>query len=139
MKNNDERPSAEDQRLADFIRNEGGQIAHDMAHHLGDQLFEVMKRNGLAMKSEAGATAMLTIAATMMLEQAIDQCSRAAEEDCRAAVLRLFRDLLNDKTKAVLNELAIDLSDVPETVDFTGAVVGKYAPKACSEDTSHDQ
>lgn len=119
--------AVEDQRLADFLLKEGGEIAHDMAHHVGDQIFEVMKRNGMAQRSEAGATAMLTIASTMLLEQAIDQCSRAAEDDCRGAVVRMFRAQLSSETCDAIDDAGIDVSDIRERTDFTGGEVGKYA------------
>lgn len=79
-----------------FIEKEGGEIAHDMAHHVGDQIYEVLKRNGLAMRSEAAATSMLVLASVQTLMQAIDQCSRAAEEDCTAPVVTLFLNSLPD-------------------------------------------
>jgi hypothetical protein len=82
--------SDNDQRLADFILQEGGEVAHDMANHVADQIFELLQRNGLMMRSEAGATAMLVLAARNVLAQAVDQCSRAAEDDCTASVLTLF-------------------------------------------------
>lgn len=122
MSERDERAA---QMLADFILNEAGEIAHDMAHHVGDQVFDVLKRHGLMMRSEAGATGMLVITAAMILEQAINQCSRAAEEDCRAAVVKMF---LSQVQPATANELnGIDLSDAPETTDLTGAQTGRFA------------
>lgn len=125
--------AVEDQRLADFLLKEGGEIAHDMAHHVGDQIFEVMKRNGMAQRSEAGATAMLTIASTMLLEQAIDQCSRAAEDDCRGAVVRMFRAQLSSETRDAIDDAGIDVPDIRERTDFTGGEVGKYASTAQPE------
>ncbi|MFO6447834.1 hypothetical protein ACLBKU_11870 [Erythrobacter sp. NE805] len=89
-------------KLADFLLAEANHIVKDMAGHVGEQIFEVLKRNGLAMLTEAGATGMMTITARDVLEQAIDQCSRAAEDDCRGAVVRLFVSILSDETKAAL-------------------------------------
>lgn len=122
--------------LADFLAKECSQIAHDMAHHVGDQIFEVMKRNGMAQQSEAGATAMLVIASTMLLEQAVDQCSRAAEEDCRKAVVTLFRSLLPSPSQEALDDLAIAPSDIPESTDLNGAVIGKYYTPATTEEVA---
>lgn len=91
------------QFFADFIRKEGGEIARDMGTHVADQIFELLKRNGMLMRSEAGATAMLAHAAMQVLAQAVDQCSRAAEDDCTLAVLTLFHDLLPEKLQKFVN------------------------------------
>lgn len=88
--------------LAAFLQKEADQIVHDLAHHTGDQVFDVLKRNGLLCKSEAGTTAMLTLTAINILLQAIDQCSRAAEEDCSKAVLALFCNCLPDEHAAAI-------------------------------------
>jgi hypothetical protein len=89
-------------QLAKFLEQEANHIVKDMAGHVGDQIFDVLKRSGLAMHTEAGATGMMTIAARNVLEQAIDQCSRAAEVDCRLAVTMLFASILSDETSAAL-------------------------------------
>jgi hypothetical protein len=98
---------SDDQKLADFLLKESNQIVRDMAGHVGDQLFDVLKRNGLAMMTEAGATSMMTIAARDVLEQAIDQCSRAAEDDCRAAVVLLFCSILGDETRKAFSDALV--------------------------------
>lgn len=92
-------PPPAEQRLAAFILEEGGEISRDMGGHVADQIFELLKRNGLLMRSEAGATAMLTHAAMQVLAQAVDQCSRAAEDDCTLPVLTLFRELLPENMR----------------------------------------
>lgn len=115
-----------DAELVAFLRQEADEVARDMAGHVGDQIFDVCRRHGMMMRSEAGATAMLALAAVQLLEQAIDQCSRAAEDDCRADVANLFRNLLTEPTRAALDDAAIDLRDIPETTDFTNAERGKY-------------
>lgn len=97
----DERAAVEAQLVA-CLKAEAGEIARDMATHVGEQIFDVLKRHGLMMRSEAGATAMLTLSAVRLLTQAADQCSRAAEEDCTGAVARLFRECLPDNLRAHL-------------------------------------
>ena len=89
--------ATDDARVAAFILQEGGEIARDMGGHVAEQIFELLKRNGMLMRSEAGATAMLAHAAMQVLAQAVDQCSRAADDDCTLAVLTLFRDLMPEK------------------------------------------
>ncbi len=91
-------------RLAQFLKQEIDGVVRDMAHHVGDQIFEVCKRHGLMMKSEAAATGMLVLAAVQVLRQAVDQCSRAAEEDCRDAVIALFNQCLSEKVAAIARE-----------------------------------
>lgn len=94
--------SEDDQTLSAFMRTQIDHVVRDMAGHVGDQIFDVLRRNGLAMLTEAAATGMMVITARDVLEQAIDQCSRAAEEDCRNAVILMWVNMQSDANKAAL-------------------------------------
>lgn len=98
--------SADDQLLADFLKGQIDHVVRDMAGHVGDQIFALLKRHGLMMRSEACATGMLVLASVHALRQAIDQCRRAAEEDCTPSVIALFKSCLadHDATAAALLE-----------------------------------
>lgn len=85
--------AAPDDGLVAALHEQCTEVARDMAGHVADQIFDVLKRHGLMMRTEAMATAMMAHAAMQVLRQACDQCSRAAEEDCTAEVVKLFTDL----------------------------------------------
>lgn len=88
---------AEEKVVADFLIGQIDEVVRDMAAHVRDQIFDVLKRNGLLMRSEAAATVMLIEASVQILAQAADQCSRAAESDCSDAVIAVFIQLLRDR------------------------------------------
>lgn len=90
--------------LTRFLKREIDGVVRDMSGHVGDQIFDVCKRHGLLMKSEAAATGMLVLAAVQVLHQAVEQCSRAAEADCSGEVLALFNQCLSEKLAAIARE-----------------------------------
>lgn len=92
--------STSEDDLARFLIAEIDGVVRDMAGHVGDQIFDVLKRNGLLMRSEAAATCMMIEASVQMLAQAADQCSRAAEAPCHDAVIAVFIQLLRDRIDA---------------------------------------
>jgi hypothetical protein len=63
-----------DVQLAAFLVEQIDDVVRDMASHVGDQIFEILKRNGMLMRSEAAATVMLIEASVQILAQAADQC-----------------------------------------------------------------
>lgn len=71
-----------------FMDAEGETIVRDMAGHLGDQLFETLRRNGMMMRSVAGAVGVLTLCAAQVLVQAEDflRRSMADESDGEPAI-----------------------------------------------------
>lgn len=86
-----------ERELTQFLVTQIDDVVRDMAAHVGDQIFEVLKRNGLLMRSEAAATVMLIEVAVQTLAQAADQCSRASETDCSDAVIAVFIQRLHDR------------------------------------------
>jgi len=96
--------------LQAYLKGEISEIVRDMANHTGDQIFDVLKRNGLLMRSEAASTALAVMAAVQVLVQAVDQCNRAAEEDCTKAVVKLFVELL--PSRLAVNELVQGLEPI---------------------------
>jgi hypothetical protein len=87
----------DEREFTKFLISQVDDVVRDMATHVGDQIFDVLKRNGLLMRSEAAATVMLIEASVQILAQAADQCSRAAESDCSDAVIAVFIALLRDR------------------------------------------
>lgn len=97
-----------------FMEVEGEQIVRDMGGHLGDQLYEVMKRNGMMMGSAAGVMGVLTIAAAQTLGQAWDFLARTLADDDHGqpaieadaieavAILHLFRAELPEPLRRAL-------------------------------------
>ncbi len=90
-------PSRENVALAAHLIAQVDDVVRDMSSHVGDQIFDVLKRNGLLMRSEAAATVMMIEASVQMLAQAADQCSRAAEVDCSDAVVAVFIQILRER------------------------------------------
>jgi hypothetical protein len=91
----------DEEQLAAFLVSQIDEVVRDMTSHVGDQIFDVLKRNGLLMRCEAAATVMLIEASVQILTQAADQCSRAAESDCSDAVIAVFMQLLRDRLAAL--------------------------------------
>lgn len=83
--------------LTTYLVDQIDDVVRDMASHVGDQIFDVLRRSGMLMRSEAAATVMLIEASVQILAQAADQCSRAAESDCSDAVVAVFIQLLRDR------------------------------------------
>lgn len=78
-----------------FIENCIDQGVRDMARHTGDQVFDVLKRNGLLMPTVGAAIGMMTLAASQILGQAIDFANRSTDEDCGDLIMALFDQLRN--------------------------------------------
>jgi hypothetical protein len=96
----------DEDRLAAILKEQIDHVVRDMATHVGDQIFELLKRHGLMMQSEAASTGMMVLASIQLFAQAADQCSRAAEDNCDAAVTKLFLECLPDNlAQAVRAEL----------------------------------
>ena len=62
---------AEKTLFAQMVEAEGAQLVHDLAHHLGDQLFDVIKRNALLMKTGSGAIAITVLSSIFILRESI--------------------------------------------------------------------
>jgi hypothetical protein len=64
-----------------FIEAEGEQVVRDMAGHVGEELFDALKRNGMLMQSVAGAVGAITLAAAQTLSQAHDFLRRSLADE----------------------------------------------------------
>lgn len=106
---------AADRIAARLLASEGEQVVRDMAGHVGDQIFEVLRRNGMAMASVAGATGVQTLAAAIILGQADDFLRRSLDGDndgeATAGVARLFLSQLPPALVAAIRALAKEAGD----------------------------
>ena len=91
-----------------LLKAEGEQVVRDMAGHVGDQLFDVMKRNGMAMETAAGSAGVQVIAAVQILAQADDFLRRSldgeADATATAALAKLFMSELPKHLRAALSD-----------------------------------
>lgn len=87
--------------VADTI-NEDHAMIFDMAKHIGDQVHEVLKRNGMLMPSVAAAMGMGCVAAAQLLTESVlfaEKSMEGDEEDAaivKAAGFSLFVELIED-------------------------------------------
>lgn len=110
----------EAKEIAHHIMNtDGEQGVRDMAGHLGEQLFELLKRNGMLMRSVAGGVGALTLASALTLAQAHDFLRRSladtsdgenlieASENEAVALALLFLGELPPELRAALRTVSL--------------------------------
>jgi hypothetical protein len=96
-----------DEATAKMLEDEAATVVRDMATHVGDQIFELLKRNGMLLRTVASATGMTTLAAIQVLAQANDFAGRSMDDDTErafmtTAIARLFLAELPDDLRSII-------------------------------------
>lgn len=99
------------QIAAQLLAAEGKQIVEDLAGHVGDQIFDVLRRNGMAMSTAAGSAGVQTLAAAQVLAQASDFLCRSLDgehdAEATAAIALLFMEQLPATLSAAIKEVRL--------------------------------
>lgn len=94
-----------------LLAAEGKQIVQDLAGHVGEQIFDVLHRNGMAMSTAAGSAGVQVLAAAQVLSQADDFLRRSLDgehdAEATAAIALLFMEQLPAPLSAVLKEVRL--------------------------------
>jgi hypothetical protein len=64
-----------------LLMSECETIARDLARHVGEQVHAVLKRNGMLMRTVAGATGMGVLASIEVLSGTVEFCQRSMDTD----------------------------------------------------------
>ena len=90
-----------------LVQAEGEQIVRDMAEHVGDQIFDILRRNGMAMSTAAGSAGVMILAAARVIGQAEDFLRRSlggeADDLATAALAKLLLSEVPATVRAALN------------------------------------
>lgn len=93
-----------------YLEAEGMQIVRDMAGHVGDQVHGVLKRQGMLMKTTAGAIGVGILAAIEVLAGTVEFARRCADDDAERAMFDAgIAKLFGDELASRLPEIAAAL------------------------------